>query len=679
MRAAQHPLSRAQWRTAAGDHWAVSAAFIGKLRRPVFGALVAMLASPAAASSAAPATPEQLDAAGVHEIVVKRAPSLEPSDRAQVRAAADVTLEAPLRLPDTEVVRAAPGHLAEALAALRADPGVVSAAPNVRVHAFTADAYWAQQWALHNVGQTPPLHGAASGVVGADISAPAAWAIGATGAGQVVAIVDSGVNAAHPDLAGQIATTPVGYDWVDGDANPDDANGHGSHVAAIVAARQGRRGISGVAPDARILALRVLDENGGGWSDDIADAYDYAGDKHVGIVNASLGGPDLAPVESEALDLHPETLYVVAAGNDGVDNDVTPTYPCAAPQDNVICVGATDNRDRPAVFSNYGHTSVDLFAPGVQIVSAWKAPEFGWWFDDGTSMAAPHVAGALALMRAAAPALDAAELKQALLSSVDKLLPQLHDRAVTEGRLDAEAAVRAARDLSTADHPGADTDHDTFPDVVDDCPSAPDALQSDGDGDGIGDACDPAPNGPDEDADGVPDTRDDCLYLPNAGQLDTDGDGAGDPCDPTPGTTTPPPAVTPPPAAAPAPPPPPSGSAAPAAPVLGALKAPSSTPTVRLCRAGAHGCRPAPLRVTYRLDRATAVTAQVQRRECRAGRCRYVTAATVHANARPGANTLTIGARGATARLRAGRYRLRVIAGGAGAASRPRLLAFRVR
>jgi len=520
------------------------------------------------------------------------------------------------------------------------------------------------------------------GAVGADISAPEAWALGATGAGQVVAVVDSGVNAAHPDLSAQIATSPPGRDWVDGDADPNDANGHGSHVAAIVAARQGRRGISGVAPDVRILALRVLDESGAGWSDDIAAAYDYAGENHVGIVNASLGGPDISAVETDAFRAHPETLYVVAAGNDGTDTDDpdTPTYPCAAPEANVICVGASDNGDRPATFSNYGHASVDLFAPGVQIVSAWKAPEFGWWFDEGTSMAAPHVAGALAMMRAAAPALGAAELKQALLGSVDKLLPQLHNLAVTEGRLDAEAAVRAARDLSTADHPGADTDHDTFPDVVDDCPSAPDALQSDADDDGVGDACDPAPNGPDDDADGVPDARDDCVSVPNPGQLDTDRDGTGDPCDSTPGTTTtPPPAVTSPPAPAPtAPPPAPAaGPVAVAAPVLGTLKAPSST--VLLCRADAHGCRPASLTVTYRLDRATAVTAQVQRRDCRAGHCRYVTAATVHAKARPGANTLTIGARGATARLRAGTYRLRVVAGGAGAASRPRLLAFRVR
>jgi thermitase len=672
----------------------VTAAFIGKLRRPVIGACVAVLAIPPAASAAdgAAPTPEQLDAAGVHEIIVKRAPGLDAAERADVRVDAGVTLEAPMRLPETEVVRAEPGHLAEALAALRADPSVVAAGPNAPEHALTSDAYWGEQWALENTGQTLSLAGAQPGHAGSDISAPEAWALGTTGAGELVAIVDSGVNAAHPDLLGQIAPTPPGYDWVQADWNPDDANGHGSHVAGIVAARQGRRGISGVAPDARVVPLRVLDAGGTGYSDDIASAYDYAGDKDVGTVNASLGGTSISVAETDALIAHPETLYVVAAGNDGQDNDnvATRTYPCAAPQDNVICVGATNNNDQRAGFSNYGQSTVDLFAPGVEILSAWKAPQFGWWFDDGTSMAAPHVAGTVALMRAAAPALTAAEIKQALLGSVDDV-PGLHNLAVSDGRLNAAAAVQAARDLSATAHAGADTDGDLVPDLVDNCPAAANNAQTDADHDGIGTACDPAPNGPDEDADGVPDTADDCVYVPNPAQLDTDGDGRGDPCDPTPGTGT---AIAPPPAAAPAPapaaapvvtPPPapstpalPAVSAVPAPPVLGTLKAPSHTPTVRLCH-GARGCRPAPMTVTYRVDRPVTVIAQVQRRDCRAGHCRYVTAATVRGTAKAGANRLTIGARGATARLRAGTYRLRVVAGTAGAPSRARLLAFRVR
>jgi hypothetical protein len=340
-------------------------------------------------------------------------------------------------------------------------------------------------------------------------------------------------------------------------------------------------------------------------------------------------------------------------------------------------------------------------------------------------MAAPHVAGALALMRSVAPALDAAELKQALLDSVDQL-PQLQALSVTGGRLNADAAVQRARDRSAALYPTADTDADTVPDTADNCPSAANATQTDADHDGVGSACDPTPNGPDDDADGVPDTNDNCRYaanadqldsdadgsgdacdatphgpdgdgdgvpnstdncpaVANAGQADADADGAGDACDATPGGAPATPVAPAPAPVAPGEPPAapatttPSATAAPAPPVLGTLTSPSGTPVVRLCREDTRGCHATPLTVSFRLDRAAAVTAQVQRRDCRAGHCRYVTAATVRVSARAGANRLTIGARGATARLRAGSYRLRVVAGAASASSHVRVLAFRVR
>jgi thermitase len=733
----KHPLRAVQLTRAGGDHRAVrpAVADILRLRLPVLGALVAALALPGAAVAGdAPPTMQQLDAAGVHEIIVKRAPGLDAGDRAQARAAADVSLKETLPLPNTEVVHVPPGRLAAALAALRADPGVVYAEPNAPVHAFTGDMFWSLQWALENVGQTINGH---VGTPGADIDAPEAWRTGATGAGQAVAVVDSGVNAGHPDLLGQMATNPGesgagersngidddgdglvddwrGWDWVQNDNDPDDGVGHGSHVAGIIAARQASRGITGVAPDARIMALRVLNDAGSGTLDDIASAYVYAGRMGMGVVNASLGGVGISQAEEDAFAQNPDTLFVVAAGNGGADglgdnNDVTPTYPCAAPQDNVVCVGATDNRDRPAPFSNYGAATVDLFAPGEDVLSAWKGPELGWWWSDGTSMAAPHVAATLALMRAAAPALDAAKLKQALLDSVDRI-PALAGRSVSGGRLNAAAAVAGARALAADLDPTKDSDHDGVLDASDDCPSTSDALQSDADHDEVGNVCDPTPNGPDDDADGtpddtdptptgldwdgdgVPDSTDNCEWTANAGQEDSDGDGTGDDCDPTPNgdapAAQPAPAPTPVPAPVPAAPavppaapspPAPGVAATPAPPALGALTSASGSPTVRLCHTGARGCRAVALTVAYRVDRAVAVTAQVQRRDCRGGRCRYVTAATLRLRAKAGANRLTIGARGATARLRSGTYRLRVVAGTADTRSRARVLSFRVR
>ena len=339
-----------------------------RLRRlPVLGALVAVLALPSAAVAAGGApTADQLDAAGVHEIIVKRAPGVSAGAGDQMRASADVTFASAMRLDDTEVVRARPGRLAAALSALRADPDVVYAEPNAPVQAATADTYWRDQWGLENTGQLI-AGGAYRGAADADIDAPQAWALATTkGAGQTVAVVDSGVNAAHPDLSGQIATG--GADWVDGDSVPNDANGHGSHVAGIVAGRQDTTGITGIAPGAKVLPLRVLDANGRGTSAQVANAFDYAGDMGVAIVNASLGSPAPSQAEMDAIRQHPDTLFVLAAGNGGTDgvgddNDVTPTWPCAAPQANVICVGATDNHDRRArVLELRGHERRSLRA-----------------------------------------------------------------------------------------------------------------------------------------------------------------------------------------------------------------------------------------------------------------------------------------------------------------------------
>jgi subtilisin family serine protease len=672
------------------------------LRLPALAAaLVALgagLALPAAAGADEPVTPVQLEQQGVRDIIVRRAPGLNAAERADVRADAAVELTAPLRVEDTEVVRAQPGRLTEALAALNADPDVVYAEPDLPVEAMAADPSWAMEWGLENTGQS--IHGS-MGLADADIDAPEAWALGATGAGQTVAVVDTGVNFVHPDLATQVATNPGetgagrgsngvdddhnglkddwrGWDWISGDNDATDLNGHGSHVAGIVAARSDAQGIAGVAPAARVMALRVLGADGRGTSSAVANGFDYAGDMGVRIVNASLGSGGITQAERDAISTHPNTLYVVAAGNGGSDgigdnNDVTPSYPCALTMANVVCVGATDNRDRPAGYSNYGAVSVDLHAPGSSVYSAYRAgTTSNWVWMSGTSMATPHVAGAVALMRGAAPALTGAQLKQALLSSVDAK-PQLAGLSVTRGRLNAAAGVRAAIAAAGLPAPPPDTDGDGVLDVTDNCVVVANAHQADTDADGIGDACDPTPAGPDSDGDGVADRTDNCPAVPNASQLDSDRDGAGDACDASPYGA--------PRRLAPVPDLPAWRPVAPRlapAPALGRLSI-GSAPTVRVCRIGTAGCTPHPLTLTFRLDRAAALTADVQRRACAGGTCRYRTAATIRTAAKAGTNRLTIGARGATAQLRAGSYRVRVVAGSGAARSAARVAAFRVR
>ena len=144
--------------------------------------------------------------------------------------------------------------------------------------------------------------------------------------------------------------------------------------------------LPGVAPGAKVMPLRVLDSNGYGTFTDVADAFEYAGQHGIRIVNASLGGASPSVTLEQAVADNPNTLYVVAAGNNSTDDDdpSTPYYPCAVPEANVICVGASDQNDRPASFTNYGAASVDLFAPGVNIASAWTGGRYV--YASGTSM-----------------------------------------------------------------------------------------------------------------------------------------------------------------------------------------------------------------------------------------------------------------------------------------------------
>src|SRR6185312_14205623 len=416
--------------------WSVTAAAIRTLALLATGAA---LGTAPGAARAADGMPDAgaLERAGVRDIVVQRVAGLDRDARAELRADAGVRLESTLALPDTEVVRAAPGGLTEAVTALEGDPDVVYAEPDAPVHA-TTDARFGEQWPLRNTGQN--ILGQ-PGIADADVDAPEAWSLGATGAGVTVAVVDTGISLTHPDLAARIATNPGetgsgretnridddhdgyvddwrGWDFVAGDNVPDDQNGHGTHVSGTIAAQQDAAGVSGVAPGARILPLRVLGANGSGSSSAVAAAFDLAGRMGVPIVNASLDSTTLSTPIRTAITAHPNTLYVVAAGNDRANDDTAPVYPCAIPAANIVCVGATDNRDARAGFSNVGAQSVDLFAPGVGVLSTYGAS--GYAYLNGTSMATPHVAGVIALMRQAAPSLNAAQLKQGVLDGAER-------------------------------------------------------------------------------------------------------------------------------------------------------------------------------------------------------------------------------------------------------------------
>ena len=417
--------------------------------------------------------------AGAENVIVRFEPGTPSGERADARERADVRLEDALPLPNTQLVAPEGGRSpAEAAEQLERSPNVLYAEPDVPRRAFAVvpdDQYFNRQWSLNNTGQS--VAGTA-GTVDADIDAPEAWQMTTGSAAVTVAVIDSGVQLDHPDLAAGIWRNAGesgdrreyngadddgnglvddwrGWDWVDADNDPGDANGHGTHVAGTVGARgNDGRGVAGVAWNVSLMPLRTLGADGSGYVSDVIRAYRYAGVRKAHVVNASLGGDSFSRAEQDAIAAAPQTLFVVAAGNDGLDNDREPAYPCNYALANVVCVAATDQRDGLADFSNYGATTVDLAAPGVNIASTYTGG--GWAYLSGTSMATPHVAGAAALAWARAPAATVAQVRAALLSSVEPR-PALLGRTVTGGVLNAARALTtidpAAGGAQRTDHP----------------------------------------------------------------------------------------------------------------------------------------------------------------------------------------------------------------------------------
>lgn len=435
-------------------------------RRPTAPGLIRMMATVTAATvaalaSASPVT-AQTDSPLEREIIVKRANGLSVVAQAELRGRSGAELVEHLQPGGMELVRVRVGEVGEALGELRRHPGVIYAEVNRPVAIQGAEPLFGRLWGFRNTGQ------AIRGVGGrrdADTDVDAAWRA-SRGSGQAVAMVDSGVNLEHEDLRDVVRRNPGesgrgrevnrrdddrnGYvdDWRgwdftghgDGDNRPADYNGHGTHTAGTVAAEYNGRGVVGVGYQARIVPLRVTDALGRGKLSDLARAFDYAGRLGIGIVNASVAGDGTSRALRDVMASHPDTLYVTSAGNSGRDVDVKPQTPCAETSPNVVCVSASTNREQAAGFSNYGDRSVDLFAPGLEVLSSYRAGGYGYL--SGTSMAAPHVAGTLALMRERAARRDARSLKAALLGRTDRRAAY-SGRSLSGGRLNAARAVAA--------------------------------------------------------------------------------------------------------------------------------------------------------------------------------------------------------------------------------------------
>ena len=356
---------------------------------------------------------------------------------------------------------------AETIAAeYRALPEVEYAEPSYEIsldhdgggfkHLHPNDPRFTDQWALANDGQN-------GGKEGADISAMRAWATTTGSDDVVVAVLDSGVDYTHSDLINNIWIRPIiikryedrqigpvddvhGYNAIDNSGDPMDDNGHGTHCAGIIGAEGGNGiGISGVNWKVKIMPLKFMNKGGFGTTKDAIEAINYVIDRkragvNVRVISASWG----SLMRSRALEdvikkaYEADILFVAASGNASTDTDRSPHFPASYKVGNVISVAALNRNDELASFSNYGAKSVQIAAPGANILSTWLGDEYEE--RSGTSMATPVVSGVAALVLSKRPKLSVDELRSLLLNSVDQI-PSLNGKVSTGGRINAAKAV----------------------------------------------------------------------------------------------------------------------------------------------------------------------------------------------------------------------------------------------
>jgi len=398
------------------------------------------------------------------ELVVRFERGVDRAEQSEVRDELGVELDERGLLPRAEVVELPAGEpVLDAARAFESRPEVRYAEPNFLYHldAVPNDPLFFEQAGLHDTGQTfgdldqvPPTF---MGSYDADIDAPEAWNI-TTGSPQVtIGIADTGVDYTHPDLAPNVVP---GWDFGAGDGDPfPDGSEHGTHVAGIAGA-VGNNGIggSGVSWNSKLMPLKVARPDGTIVAFDLAQAFLFAAQNGVQVVNASLGGQDAMSYLRNAINAAPGTLFVVSAGNGGsnVDEplDALPEaqqFPCEHTAPNIICVTATNHSDQLASsFANYGSTSVDLAAPGTSVLSTVFASSSlyagPYGFKSGTSMSTPLVTGTAALLFGLNPGASVAEVKAAILQNVD-LLPSLAGVTVTGGRLNVNKALGGTGEL----------------------------------------------------------------------------------------------------------------------------------------------------------------------------------------------------------------------------------------
>lgn len=420
------------------------------LRLTAAFAAVAAILPAAAGAAAAPAVSGQL--------LVGFDTGVPASRQAEILADAGGTVRR--RIPRVRGGRLAvaapkPGGSTDTLRRrLAAADGVAYAEPDYELQATGTpdDTLFAQQWGLSEPN-------------GHDIDAPDTWSTRTSCSS--VAALDSGADTDHPDLKANLSYNSkeirsngkdddrngyvddyYGINLVKGYGDGEDDNGHGTHVAGIIAAKGNNdAGVAGLCWKGYVLPVKFMNSRGTGATSDAIEGIDYAVSRGVKIINCSFGSSSASEGLHDAIDYAQSkgVLLVVAAGNDGEDIDSHPTYPASYTDSNILTVAATTTADALASFSNYGDTGVDVAAPGDEIVSTYLGG--GYKALSGTSMAAPMVAGTAALLRKTYGDASYSDLRTTLRKyGIDKP-SALKDEVVYDGRLDAKKAIDFIVDL----------------------------------------------------------------------------------------------------------------------------------------------------------------------------------------------------------------------------------------
>jgi len=406
-------------------------------------------------------------------ILIRFKAGTERAERVEVRDSVEADyVDSYALVPRLQLIEIPEGeNRSEVIAELNERPEVAYAEPNLvrRLQASSPNDTFFQGflWGLNNTGQSFTVGSTSyTGTRDADIDAPEAWDLSRGSAGVTVAVIDSGMQLNHPDLATNLWTNPNeipgngidddgngriddvnGWDFIDNDNNPSDGDGHGTHVAGTIGAvGNNGTGVTGTAWNVKLMPLKGCGDSGCPVSATIG-ALNYAVDQGVKISNNSYGGFGSSISERNAISAARDAghLFVAAAGNDGLNTDLAgnAVYPSNYDLDNVISVASTTLNDGLSSFSNWGSTSVDLGAPGSQIASTYPGGGYVWL--DGTSMASPHVAGVAALIRARKPNWSYSQIRDRLLNHT-RPLAALSGKTVTGGIVNAFSALDFAPD-----------------------------------------------------------------------------------------------------------------------------------------------------------------------------------------------------------------------------------------